>query len=191
MKIFGILVCMLLIITLLPASALSEGYENSDVIAIFNGKSNIAKETTADENNGKGEELDQSQTGTNQWGWFVSSWQWIAQGFTPTLDTLTKVELYLFKNGNPSSNILFTVSIKDDLYSEIDLAIISKDVSDLPPQGAWIEFDFNDINVTPEQKYYIVSKSNTDDHYNCYCWYSDINDPYTRGDGWGDYYFTF
>ena len=198
-KIVAIVVCTLLILTLLPTTTtvLAGSYEinlvnknkgfsfykNNNCKGIYLEKSNIENEITL-VNDGNGDVLDQYQTSTNQWGWFVSSWQWMAQGFTPQLETLTRVEIYLFKHGNPPPTIQFTVSIRDDLYGD-DLAIISNDVSHVTQQGTWVEFDFTDLNIVPEQKYYIVSRTNSEDEDNVYCWFSDINDPYKRGDGWG------
>ena len=64
---------------------------------------------------GNGEVLDQSQTLTSYWAWYLSPYQWVAQGFKPTLVNLTRVELYLIRDNDPPVDTIITVSIRDSL----------------------------------------------------------------------------
>lgn len=97
--------------------------------------------------------LDQSQTSMNIWK-VLSPTHQLAQSFVPSLNRLSKVEVFLIKNGNPSyTDIIF--SIKDS-QSEDNLAIIEKSVNEI--STGWIELDFHDLNVTPKKFYYIVCK---------------------------------
>ncbi|MBU0497138.1 MAG: PKD domain-containing protein [Candidatus Thermoplasmatota archaeon] len=79
-----------------------------------------------------------------------------AQSFIPTKHKLTKIELYLrmsnnfgglhvkINEGNPSNTELTSLFIPHDL---------------IPNTEAWITFDFEDIQVTPGQTYFIVVSS--------------------------------
>ena len=202
MKYIVVLICMLLILTILPAMALADGNEfkvannilnenkgvsgyNKNIIkGIFNEKTDNPQGRITVDNIGKGEVLDQYMDHTNGWGWFVAPWQWIAQGFKPTLDTLTRVELYYFRAGNPSDDIQIIVSIRDDLYGS-DIVSTSVNAGQITHPGTWINVNLPDITVIPEQTYYIICRSTGGDPYNVYCWYTDIYNPYTRGDAWG------
>lgn len=97
--------------------------------------------------------LDQSQPIINFMEVLTPTHQ-IAQSFVPSLYKLSRVELYLIKNGNPSyTDIIF--SIKDS-QSEANLAIVEKSVDEI--STGLIELDFEDLNVNPKHLYYIVCK---------------------------------
>ena len=65
-----------------------------------------------------------------------------AQSFRPSLNNLTKVELYLYKIGNPQiKNIIF--SIKDS-QSEANLSTVEKSLGEISNGWNWIELDFDD-----------------------------------------------
>ena len=97
-KIFGILLVMLLIGTTFSTLGLATNMNNLD-------------------------HIDQYQTNESGHGWSILPLQWIAQEFTPTLEILTRVELNLFKAGDPDENIELTVSIRKVL-EENDLISI-------------------------------------------------------------------
>lgn len=201
-KILGIFVCMLLVVTIFPTMVLADGnefkvvnnivnekketsnYNNNDVKGMFNKKTDNTQDIITVYNVGQGEVLDQYMDHTNNWGWWVAPFQWIAQGFKPTLDTLTRVELYYFRAGNPSDSIQIIVSIRDDLYGS-DIVSYSVNAGQITHPGTWINVDLPDITVIPEQSYYIVCRATGGDPDNIYCWYIDFNNPYTRGDAWG------
>jgi len=159
-------------------------YYNNNIKGIINKKADNVQNIITNDETGRGEVLDQSQNNTNNWGWFVAPWQWVAQGFTPTLKTLTKVKLYYFRSGNPSDTIQIIVSIRDDLYGN-DIVTTQVNADQITHPGTWIDVDIEDITVVPEKIYYIVCSATGGDPYNVYCWYANFNNPYTRGDAWG------
>jgi len=69
----------------------------------------------------------------------------MAQGFTPSMEILTRIELYLFKSGNPPEDI--TVSIRDSLDgSDLVFKSIDADSADnltffIANQPVWTNFD--------------------------------------------------
>jgi len=84
---------------------------------------------------------------------------YLAQSFKPSLNSLSKIEIGLFKQVNASGYI--TVSIRERLYGE-DLVTTTLSVDEVPPitEGDWVEFDFNDIEITSSKRYYIVCTLN-------------------------------
>ncbi len=128
------------------------------------------------------EVIDQQQTSSSGLGCPFFSFLWVAQGFIPSLETLTKVEVELFKDGNPTSPII--ISIRDSL-SGSDLTSVSVDGSLVSQYSKWIEFNFPDINVIPGNEYYIVCRSSGGSIINYYCAVFDINNPYGAGEAWG------
>ena len=108
--------------------------------------------------------------------------QWLAQGFKPTKEKLTAVQLYIFKYGNPPAGIEITVSIRDSLNGS-DLTITSENADQIE-DWKWVTFDFPDITVTPENKYYIVCRSDGGADQDVYCWFYGNDNPYDRGNAW-------
>ena len=84
---------------------------------------------------------------------------YVAMGFRPTLNSLTKVEIGLFRNENSYGTI--TVSIREKLYGD-DLTSKTISVDDLPPSGVydWVEFDFPDIQLNAGKRNYIIFTQN-------------------------------
>jgi hypothetical protein len=84
---------------------------------------------------------------------------YVAMGFRPTLNSLTKVEIGLFKDENAYGTV--TISIRDRLYGE-DLISKTISVDDVPPKDIceWVEFDFDDLQITSAKRYYIVFTQN-------------------------------
>jgi hypothetical protein len=107
---------------------------------------------------------------------------WIAQGFTPTLESLTKVELKLFKAGNPTNTL--TVSVRNSLTGS-DLTSITLEGVNIPPYSVWVEFDFDDIGVVPGVEYFIIIRTPGGSFFDYYCCLFDINNPYDGGETWG------
>jgi hypothetical protein len=134
-------------------------------------------------NRGLVEVIDQQQIENCHYGWnFFDPW-WLAQGFTPALPILTKVQLYLFAAGNPPINVKIMVSIRASLNGN-DLATATINGSDVYGEPFWFEFNFSDIDVTPSHIYYILCRVNGGSDGNCYCWVFDENNPYHGGDAW-------
>jgi len=139
-------------------------------------------------NNYNGDFLDQQQNSTCNWGWNIHKNQWVAQGFIPSVNILTRVQLYLFKAGNPPEDAEIVFSIKENLTGA-DLTSITLKSDKLPTgtESKWVEFDFEDINVTPNYLYYMVCKGTTGDAKNCYCWLYNYINPYENGEAWLTY----
>lgn len=105
-----------------------------------------------------------------------------AQSFVPSLKTLTKIELKLSMANFPDDYL--HISIRNNLYGN-DLVIIA--TYDIPLQKDWIEFDFNDVQVTPGNTYFIVCSSKTLPGWGVYVWYHSNygTDPYPSGKAFG------
>jgi hypothetical protein len=104
----------------------------------------------------------------------------LAQGFTPSMTPLTKIEIEINKPRKTTTG--FTLSIRDSLEGR-NLASKSIGAEDIPFFINWIEFDINDIDVTPGETYYIVLQSDTSSE-TPYRWrfdYSDTGDIYSKG----------
>jgi polyhydroxybutyrate depolymerase len=84
--------------------------------------------------------------------------------------------------GNPPSGLEIIVQIKDGLDGNV-LAedSIDADKWKITGSGKWVLFDFDDIIINPENTYYIVCSGGGGDPSNVYCWYFDIENPYSRG----------
>jgi hypothetical protein len=128
--------------------------------------------------------VDQKQTTQGGYGITLIPPETNAQSFTPTKDKLTAVSLYLFGAGTPPDKVNITVSIRDNLTGS-DLATKTIDTSVVPITSAtWILFDFEDISVTPESKYFIVCSGDAGNANNAYCWLFSSEDLYARGEAW-------
>lgn len=129
------------------------------------------------------DELDQSQTQYSTSAILCGRWMW-AQSFVPTLAKLTRVKLLIGKRGEVEN---ITVSIRKYLYGP-DLTFVTKTPSQIPENAQWVEFDFDDINVFPDETYYIVfSTTGGDNRENYYYILCSNKDVYYYGDaliGW-------
>jgi len=131
-----------------------------------------------------GDELDQEQNDDLGGGKPFYQQYWVAQGFTPTKEILTRVALRLFIKYNHPPDALVTVSIRSSKNGE-DLTAVDV-IGSTIESGAWIEFDFPDLQVIPGNTYFIVLRSSSGDEYNYhYGWYYYINNPYPSADAWG------
>ena len=129
--------------------------------------------------NRQGDELDQYQL-NQSYGLLIGSFnanepQWkatAAQEFTPTKSILTRVELYI-KNNDALASEPYVVSIRETLEGP-DLTVASLSPTDIGDEYTWIEFDFDDITVTPGEIYYIFSQSeNVQDNKYQWGWYHE------------------
>ena len=107
-----------------------------------------------------------------------------AQGFTPTKNILTRVELLLSKNVYTTYNI--KLAIRDNLSGQ-DLISISKSPDYIPTEEFdWIEFDFENILVIPGETYFIIC-STYDSPDNWYAWGVKLENAYPNGTvGWSE-----
>jgi len=102
----------------------------------------------------------------------------IAQAFKPTKGLLTRVELMAGRNGTTTYD--YTVAIRDDLMGP-DLTAVSLPASEFIVENfSWVEFDFEDLTVTPGQTYYIVSYT-VNETDNWYAWGAKLIDVYPNG----------
>ena len=105
----------------------------------------------------------------------------VAQSFVPTKEVLTRVSLLLARNTTPPTVYPIIVAIRNSLTGD-NLACISVEPQEIEefPNYSWVEFDFDDLIVSVNQIYYIVSytKNVTD---NAYVWGVNGCDLYPSG----------
>jgi len=125
----------------------------------------------------KNEGLDQSQNRFD-YGYGVGRGGRFAQSFIPTVDTISKVSIFIFRKGNPSKIL---ISIRNDLYGE-DLTFVENSGEEIN-EGiwSWIDFDFPDIDVIAGDTHYIVFSSDAFNTDNIFFWGYKANDPYVAG----------
>ena len=131
--------------------------------------------------------INENEINKNNYNLYLS---WGAQSFTPNMSKLTKVKLSVAKHGLMTCPLI--VSIREDLYAN-DTTSVSVDSSLTPyidynapnENFSWVEFDFPDINVNINQKYFIVARCFCGNSSNSYLW--GQNSPgslYSRGEEW-------
>ncbi len=153
-----------------------------NVIGEINNDYNITKTKKILQNG-----VDQEQTHQDGRGYVISQYESCAQGFVPTVDKLTAVQLYLFSGDNVASGYDITVSIRDDLDGD-DLTSVKVN-ADQVGDYKWLSFDFPDIDIIPDEKYYIIAMSddggsNVD---TTYAWFVGDGDLYHNGAPWTNY----
>jgi len=130
------------------------------------------------------EVVDQEQRQDCGWGKDVHKRFWVAQSFTPKLYTLTKVKVKFFRTClTPQKNVNLTVHIRSNLTGE-DLVNLSKLADGIPQSQTWVEYDFPDLDVIPDNKYYIICDINGCYGGCGYAWSFQRDDEYKRGEGW-------
>ncbi|RLF59113.1 MAG: hypothetical protein DRN27_03535 [Thermoplasmata archaeon] len=77
-----------------------------------------------------------------------------AQSFIPTLDTLTKTEIYLRKFGTPEFNLTVELREDDPQGTLIDILVFTPEHTS--SSWTWLPLDFTDTTVTPGTEYFIV-----------------------------------
>lgn len=131
------------------------------------------------------DKIDQEQTICSGSYWATCYPGKQAQSFMPSLNKLTRVKLYGFRNNTPFGNL--KISIKNSLQGD-DLTSLTLSPLNVSKYPSWIEIDFTDIRVTPETTYFIIwaPTSNEDNESNSYYWCDTKgnpgNDPYNRGE---------
>lgn len=148
------------------------------------GKNNLM-ETKKDKRIISNDQIDQQQTLWNGAAIGVHYPDLAAQSFKPSLNTITRIQIIACRDGNPSG--IITLSIRSSLDGE-DIVSASINAEDLEPDSwpikTWVEFDFGEMPVTPEETYYFVwsNQASEDDGYAILAYYE--NDVYTRGCSW-------
>jgi len=125
------------------------------------------------------DQIDQQQT-EGSVDQIISSNGWVAQSFRPTIESLTKIELYVYKHSEATGNL--TVGIRTSL-SEGDLTSASLPASIIPSNPEWITFDLPDMSVVLNETYYIVCRTSYGSE-NIFGWYGSNDNPYSRGEGY-------
>ena len=77
-----------------------------------------------------------------------------AQSFVPTVNTMTKAEIYLRKFGSPSFNLTVELRTDDPQGTVIDSEVFTPD--QMGSSWQWVEIDFTDTTITPGLDYFIV-----------------------------------
>ncbi|MCK4830056.1 hypothetical protein KA005_80800, partial [bacterium] len=130
----------------------------------------------------KNQGIDQKQWIPNG-GWGGGGGYALAQSFIPTVDTFSKISLFLEKSGSPHG---VKISIRCDLYEFcLTYAFLPGDeISDQIPR--WCDIDFPEIEVTPGVTYYIVFEQDGGDRDNMIFWILGDNNPYSDGCAWSN-----
>ena len=112
------------------------------------------------------------------------NFRYASQSFSPTVDSLTKIEVALGRGIDASGDVI--ISLREHIYGkDIDSVSVSTDKIDVFPNFTWVEVDFDDLIITPGRRYFIVvtypnwvgGSSDTD-----YIeWMIGWDNPYERG----------
>lgn len=175
-------VLMLLITIVIPVTAITMD-NSSNTIREVNIYKELKSENVFIKTIGKlnFDILDQQQTYDSGWSWgVIGPTAEFAQSFKPTLSTLTKVQLLLLKQGNPTG---LTIAIRSSLTGG-DLTSIYVLGSNIVSSTHWHEFNFADIGVIPGQTYYIVWHPEGEDNSNNFFWRMGNGNPYSNGNAW-------
>lgn len=121
------------------------------------------------------DELDQHQNDTTNDNALIDATKRWAQSFRPGMVVLSRVELFMENKGSSDQ---ITVSIRKDLDGP-DLTGVTVSSSIIPNyEKTWIEFDFSDITVEPEESYFIVCDHTSQ---KSLLWAASFNNQYIRG----------
>ena len=129
----------------------------------------------------KNEILDQYSIEDNiLFDFLITEYNDVAQSFIPTVKEISRIELKIEKQGDPR---WINLSIRNNLYDS-DLVFYSKHSGQFPPGTDWINFDIEDLEVTPGDNYYIVVKTESGIMSDYYKWRGSDNNYYSNGTGW-------
>jgi hypothetical protein len=130
----------------------------------------------------KNEDIDQTQdsnSGNGQGGWSGTQ---LAQKFIPVENTLTKIDLLIFRKGDPQG---LNISIRKEL-NEKDIISQYSQITELDEElkAEWITFNFEDIDLISGESYYIVWEQDGGDTNNVFYWTFGVDNPYIYGEPW-------
>jgi hypothetical protein len=124
--------------------------------------------------------LDQNQTNNSGNALqFINESIWFGQQFRPRLNILTKISIFLRKQGDFTEQSSFIISLRKHLHKE--LASIEINPSKISDNGSWIECDFDCIFVDVNLSYYIVCHLKHSSEPSYIEWFFDIDNPYPLG----------
>ncbi len=106
----------------------------------------------------------------------------LAQSFKPSVNMLTRVQILTHKSMVPSGDV--KLSIRKDINGS-DLTSITLTSELIPTTRTWVEFDFENISLIPNDIYYIVWTP-LDINMSYLWWGYDNNnfDSYPKGEAW-------
>jgi len=114
-----------------------------------------------------------------------------AQTFKPTKNILSKISLLITKTGSPTNNLQLIICDNSIGEPDINNYIISTSINRdyVDREYSWIEFEFPDSYIIPDETYFIILKSScAADFNNCYRWMSSkIEDAYPNGQFWATF----
>jgi PKD repeat protein len=140
--------------------------------------SNVANVTIQVASDDLGEVISQQQTIQERNLPIHSDW-WMAQSIRLTGSTITRVELFLKKIGNPSNSIQIEIH-RANITGEVVFSS-SQPASALNDSYQWINFDSTDFLVNSSERYYIVAHTIQGDSENCYRWGHSLANLYSNG----------
>jgi len=134
-----------------------------------------------------GDHIDQQQTVCSGVCFGAEAPCQLAQSFKPTVDVLTKINLYGFRNESPSNNLKVSIRSVLDGPDLVSVIVDNSDIDLFYPD--WFEVDFPNISVVPESTYFIVWTTTSGDigepfFFWCYGMVNPGDDLYTRGTLW-------
>lgn len=124
--------------------------------------------------------LDQSQS--NHSGnaiQFTNESIWFGQQIRPRLNILTKISIFLGRDGDFNDQSTFVVSFRKHLHKE--LASIRIKPAEISKNGSWIDCDFDCIFLDVNLSYYIVCHLEKPSEPSYVEWFFDNEDPYPKG----------
>ena len=132
---------------------------------------------------GDRDQIDQSQLVIENDGQIFRDNIWAAQGIKPIYKIQTRVFVAICKTGNPPNDVI--ISLRDSLSgSDITTTAIPKDQIPPYPGILWLEANYDDVEVTPHQSYYILATTTGGDESNYYLWFGSTGNPYPNGELW-------
>lgn len=123
------------------------------------------------------DDLDQEQTTVNEEVPIYIN-KWGAQSFKPTFYTVTRIQLLLKQKGNIVGNL--TISIRSSLAGS-DIITVSIPTENITTEPDWVNIEFNDISVLPQNSYYILCHLDEGNENNNIVWYRGTNTTYDGG----------
>jgi len=168
---------ILLVISIVLILGIAAGYLY--LLEISNFSYDIPKINLIDDENDKIDQIQDSSSRHGQSGWSGFT---LAQSFTPIKQTLTKVELLVFKEGLPPG---VTISIREFLDgNNLTSIYIDGDEINGEFEAYWYSINFEEIKLIPGQTYYIVWEQDGGNNENVIYWVFGENNPYVNGCGW-------
>jgi len=129
------------------------------------------------------DQLDQYYEGQGESYTGVFTGDYLAQSFKPTLNILTRLEIFLKNTCTFEDNI--EISIRCSIDGD-DITSLSLPTQDILSGKNWVEFDLPDIPLIPENEYYIVYTPGEffDDPSDIITWRNSNHPDYQRGSKW-------